>query len=341
MTSLEYWADRQENELNKISTKTEAEINAQLNKYYISAMKKIMAEFETVYNRYISAISSGDTPSISLLYRMDRYWQMQANLRNICEDLGNKEAKLLSKKFEEQWEETYQAAALPTELIYTIPSESNAKQMINSIWVADGKSFSDRIWKNTEDLVKTLNEDLTHIVVTGGSTVDLRKKLETMVREEVTKARSKANTLIRTETAHIQYESAKQRYIDNGIEEFIFLGREEHDIGCDCKKLDGKKFRFDDPEAPKLPRHPNCRCRIAPVPKNELLNRRMEEVRKEEQEKRAKRREALELKEQAQQLREQARALKKAGKTEEAKHLEAEARILEKKYKEIFAKLNS
>lgn len=336
----DYWAFRQERELNKISTKTEEEIAIQLNKYYERIVRQVIADFEAVYNKLMATITAGTKPTVADLYKLDRYWQMQANLRNLCEALGNKEVVLLSKAFEEQWEETYVAAALPPELGFSQISESNAKAMIQTVWLNDGKSFSDRIWQSTTDLAATLNEDFVHLVVSGRSDVDLRKKLMTMVNDDVGSSRSRVNTLIRTETAHIQFAAAEKRYKDSGVEEFIVLGREEHPLKCDCKKLDGTRWRFDDPNAPKFPRHPNCRCRIKPVPKDDILQKRMEEVRREEQEKRAIKREADELREQAKNLRAQASALKKQGKPEEAKQLEANARGLEKKYKELYAKLN-
>jgi SPP1 gp7 family putative phage head morphogenesis protein len=336
----DYWANRQENELNKISNKTEEEIAIQLNKYYERIVRQVIADFEAVYNKLMATITAGTKPTVADLYKLDRYWQMQANLRNLCEQLGNKEVVLLSKAFEEQWEETYLAASLPQELSFSQISESNAKAMIQAVWLNDGKTFSDRIWQSTTDLAATLNDDFVHLVVSGRSDTDLRKKLLTMVNDNVGSARSRVNTLIRTETAHIQFAAAEKRYKDSGVEEFIVLGREEHPLKCDCKKLDGTRWRFDDPNAPTFPRHPNCRCRIKPIPANDILQKRMEEVRREEQEKRAIKREADELREQAKRLRAQAATLKKQGKIEEAKQLEANARGLEKKYKELYAKLN-
>jgi SPP1 gp7 family putative phage head morphogenesis protein len=331
-----YWADRQERELNVISTKTEAEINAKLDKYYMSVMKQVIADFEAVYNSLLTQLANGEQPTVAKLYAMDKYWQMQARLRNLCENLGNKEVALLSKKFEDEWEDIYEASALPSDEAFTHVSESNAKAMIQSTWLADNKNFSTRVWNNIERLITTLDEELISVVVAGRSTNDLRNKL----MERFTVSRSQANTLIRTEVCHIQTAAAEKRYKDDGLEEYIYLGREEHELGCDCKKHNGKIFRFDDPRAPRPPLHPNCRCRIAPVPVSDILRRRAEEVFKEEQAKKQIKLEADALREQAKSLREQARALKKQDKLEEAKQLEAQARALEKRYKELYASIS-
>lgn len=344
MTSEQYWAERQENELNKISTKTESEINKQLDKYYSSVMRKVFEDFEATYNKLITTIGSGNPITVADLYKLDRYWKLQARLKQLCEQLGNKEVELLSKKFEEQWDEVYKKSALPSDEAFIVPSESNAKQMINSVWCADGKTWSQRVWGNVSLLQETLNEQLIHVVVTGRSTRDLRKLLQ----ERFDVSRSQANMLINTEVNHIQTASAAKRYEDAGLKQYMILGREEGSCirgkkggKVDCHKMDGKIFDYTDMKvgtnAP--PFHPNCRCRIKPVIDDEFLRKRSEEVRKQEQEKRAKKREADELREQAKQLRARAKVLKANGKAEEAKQLEAQARALEKRYKKIYAEL--
>ena len=330
-----YWADRQERELNVISYKTEAEINAKLDQYYMSVMKQVIADFEAVYNALLAQLADGEQPTVAKLYAMDKYWQMQGRLRELCEKLGNKEVALLSKQFEDEWEHIYKAAAIPSDESFTHISESNAEAMIRSTWLADNKNFSTRVWDNVGRLITTLDEELISVVVSGRSTNELRKKLI----DRFNVSRSQANTLIRTEVCHIQTAAAEKRYKDDGLEEYIFLGREEHDLGCDCKKNSGKTFRFDDPKAPRPPLHPNCRCRIAPVSVSDILRRRAEEVFKEEQKKKQIKIEADALREQAKDLRDKAKILKREGKTEEAKNLEAQARALEKRYKELYASI--
>jgi SPP1 gp7 family putative phage head morphogenesis protein len=335
-----YWTDRKERELNAITNKTQAEINAQLNKYYKSCMNQVIDDFIATYNKLIATVGAGNPPTVADLYKLDRYWQMQARLKEICQALGDKEVELLSKKFEAQWQAVYEHTALVSDEAYTQVSTSSAEQMAKSVWATDGKSFSDRIWSNTAELVTTLNEKLIHCVVTGRSEKDLRNDL----MERFGVSRSRANTLIRTETARIQTESAAQRYKDDGLEYYTIRGREEHDhcgSSTDCRKMDGKKFLYSEMVIGKNapPFHPNCRCRIVPVVNNDLLRRRQEEVALQEREKRAKQAEAKRLKEQADGLRAKARALKKEGRADEAKILEAEARALEKQYKELYASI--
>jgi SPP1 gp7 family putative phage head morphogenesis protein len=342
---MSYWANRQEEELNRITNKTEKEINKQLDKYYAKAMKQAIKDFEDTYNALMAQITAGEQVTVAKLYALDRYWQLQGSLRRLCEELGNKEIALLSKNFEKEWQEVYDAAALPSDDAFTFVSESNAEQAIKSTWLADGKTFSDRVWQSSEDLVASLNEDFVHLVITGGDTRNVTNRLEQMVADNVQNKRAKARTLVNTEINHIQTEAAAKRYKDSGLDEYMFLGRENHEreLKCACKELDGKVFSFAEKVVGKNcpPMHPNCRCRIKPIMKDDILRKAQEENRQKEQEKRAIKAEADELRKQAKQLRAEAKALKAEGKTQQANLMIREAVALEKRYRELYAKLNS
>lgn len=287
MNSAEYWAERQVRAQDRLQKKTEKEIQKQLNKYYVQCMKQVLADFEATYNKLLVTVKDGKEPTVADLYSLDKYWQMQIRLTQLCQELGNKEVALLSKKFMEQYEEAYLDASLPSSKEFTEVSTSQAEQMIKNNWAGDGKDFSQRIWNNTNALVQTLNEQLISCVTTGRSTADLRKKLI----ERFNVSRSAANRVIRTETCRIQTEAAAKRYEDDGIERYRIRGREEGKCGHkpDCHDMDGEIFYLSEKKVGVNcpPFHPNCRCRIMPVVSNELLRKRQEEIREKEKARRA------------------------------------------------------
>ena len=265
---MNYWARRLEEEQTAIADRTIEDIQKRLKKYYNIAARKVIEDFEKTYNKVLAAKEDDREPTPADLYKLDQYWQMQAQLKKELQALGDKEIKLLSKEFEDEWRDIYKTVHLPSDKAFSTISTANAKQMVNSPWLQDGKSFSQRVWNNTEKLVETLNDELMNCVITGKKPSELTKKLQ----ERFDVSYSQANTLVKTEVAHIQTQSAAQRYKDYGLERYEFLGRDEHDIGCACKKLDGKIFAFKDMRvgvnAP--PMHPNCRCAIAPVVDKEM-----------------------------------------------------------------------
>ena len=131
--------------------------------------------------------------------------------------------------------------------------------MINSIWCADGKSWSNRIWTNTDRLQQALNDSLIDCVLTGKKTTELKN----MLQEQFNVSYSRADSVVRTEMAHIQTQAAQKRYEDAGITE-VQVWADEDERRCDiCGKLHETKYLIN--EQMPIPAHPRCRCCIIPV----------------------------------------------------------------------------
>lgn len=257
--SKNYWARRQAAALEKLTDKSIAETEKQLEKYYFSSMKKILGQFESTYNKVLLSIAEGKEPTPADLYKLDSYWIMQGQLTQELQKLGNKQAELMSKKFMKQYLTIYDAIALEGLPSFSTVDEKMAKQLINSIWVADGKSWSQRIWDNTSRLAATLNEELVQCVITGKKTTELKEQLQKRFKVSY----DRADSLVRTEMAHLQTEAAKQRYKDYGITEVEVLSERDEKL-CDiCKPHDGERYPING-QMP-VPFHPNCRCTILPV----------------------------------------------------------------------------
>lgn len=263
---MNYWAKRMAKAQEKISSQSEKAIQKQLTKYYGSTMKKVIEEFEATYNKLLATVEEGREPTPADLYKLDKYWQLQAQAREELEKLGAKQIALLSKEFEANWFEIYYSIDIQGAKAFSTIDKAMVTQMINQVWVADGKNWSQRIWTNNSKLLETLNEGLIHIVASGKKTTDLKNLLQ----ERFNVSYSRANTLVRTELAHIQTVAAKQRYQDYGLTEYEILGNEDDTCGShspDCHKMDGKKFQYSEMaigvNAP--PFHPNCKCSIIPV----------------------------------------------------------------------------
>lgn len=262
-----YWAKRQQKAQAAIADKTIAQTEKQLGRYYADAMKKVIADFEATYDKVLAARKNEEQVTPADLYKLDRYWQMQSQLKRELQKLGEHEIALLSDAFEEEWHEVYEATALPSDAAFATVSTQGARAMVDNVWLNDGKSFSQRIWGNTEKLAATLNEELLHCIVTGKKTTELREKLQ----HRFAVSRNQANTLIRTEAAHIQIEASKQRYQDYGLDKYEFHADTDERTcthGSDsCKELDGRVFLLADmkPGVNAPPMHPNCRCAVLPV----------------------------------------------------------------------------
>lgn len=256
---MSYWADRMASAQTKISNKSIRAIDTQMRKYYAKTMKKVIGEFEATYNKLLATVEDGKEPTPADLYKLDKYWQMQAQARAELERLGARQVALLSREFERNWFEIYHSISLQGSPSFNTMDKKAVQQMINQIWCADGKSWSNRIWSNNEALLETLNEELVHIVASGKRNTELKQLLQ----ERFGVSYSRANALVRTEVAHIQTQAAKQRYEDYGIKQ-VQVWADPDERRCKvCGELHQKKFYVGD--ALPIPAHTNCRCCIVPV----------------------------------------------------------------------------
>lgn len=259
---MTYWSERIIDSQEKLTNQSIIKIQKQLRKYYKNCWKSVEADFEALFEAAQAKIAAGQTVTMNDIYKMDRYCQIQAKLKEQLKALGDKEIAAMDNNFEKQWKAIY-GAALPKDMMFNEISVAAAKSAINTTWCADGKHFSSRVWKKNEQLVNTLNEELVNCVVTGKKTSELKQNL----MERFNVSYSQADRIVRTESAHIQTQASQQRYKDAGITHYKFLGRHEHNANCDCGMLNGKIFSFDEAVVGvnMPPMHPNCRCAIAPV----------------------------------------------------------------------------
>lgn len=254
-----YWEERQAKTQARLTAKNIRETERQLKRYYKRSMEKIIGQFESTYNKVLLSIEDGKAPTPADLYKLDTYWKLQGQLRDELMKLGDKQAKLFSQQFMNEWQNIYDAIAIKDDLFFGEISRETAEQMINQIWCADGKNWSSRIWKNTDLLQQELNDNLIDCVLTGKKTTELKNILQ----ERFNVSYNRADSIVRTEMAHIQTQAAKQRYEDSGIRE-VEVWADEDERRCDvCGKLHEKRFPIG-AQMP-IPAHPRCRCCIVPV----------------------------------------------------------------------------
>lgn len=254
-----YWADRIARAQTAITSKNIKAVEKQLAKYYGTAAQNAIRQFEDVYNNILLAAEEGREPTPADLYKLDKYWQAQGALRQELQKLGEKQIALLTKHFEVNFFEIYYSYALEGGTTFSTIDTAGARQMINQIWVADGKTYSQRVWDNIGRLMETLNSELISCVVTGKKTTELKRQLQ----ERFNVSYRRADTLVRTEMVHIQTRAAEERYKSYGIEMVEVLVSIDDRTCEECAALDGQVFPIHD--APILPLHPNERCCLIPV----------------------------------------------------------------------------
>ena len=256
---MDYWHRRNIIAQRNVSQLNIEDIERKLAKYYIRTQKQVIGQFVETYNKILSSITGGKEPTAADLYKLDTYWQGQNQLKEMLKHLGNEETKLLSAMFIKQYQEIYENIAIPGAEAFNTLDLTMAAQVIESIWAADGKSWSDRIWDNTAQLAQTLEDELIHCVISGKKTTELKQLLQ----ERFNVSYRRADMLVRTEIAHITTTAAQKRYEDAGISE-VEIWADKDERRCEhCGKLHQKRFPING-KIP-IPAHPNCRCNVLPV----------------------------------------------------------------------------
>lgn len=256
---MSYWGDRMAKSLASKYNKNRRDIDKMIRKYYQNMSRQVIEDFEATYDKLLAGLQAGRQPSPADLYKLDKYWSMQTQLDKKLTRLGRRQIATLTRGFRSQFYDIYNVVKIDGLKTFSTIDDNAVNQMINQIWCADGKSWSQRIWTNLAQLKETLNEELIHTVVTGKKTSHLKQVLQ----DRFNVSYHRADALVRTELAHIQTQAAQQRYKDYGITEYEFYADPDERTCEVCGKLHGKRFPIS--SAPKVPQHVNCRCTILPV----------------------------------------------------------------------------
>ena len=125
-----------------------------------------------------------------------------------------------------------------------------------------GKSYSERIWTNSDLLAKQLSTKLASAIATGQSIDKTAKDF----RDRFGVSRYYAERLIRTETNHFYNQAASDSYKAMGIDKYKFIATLDSRTSEICAYMDGKIIEVDKGAVGVNipPLHPNCRSTIAP-----------------------------------------------------------------------------
>lgn len=259
MANHSYWQRRIESATNSLFNKSQSQIDKQLRKYYKSIAQQAISDYEAVYNKILAQQAAGKQITPADLYKLDTYWEKQAQLRQQLQKLGEKEISLLTKNFESTYFDTYHSISLKGMNIFNKLDNNIVNQVLNSVWCADGKTWSQRIWHNMSLLQETLDEGLIQCVAGGKSSSYLKKQL----MERFNVSYSNADAIARTELAHIQTQAAQQRYKDYGIKQMEVMAERDSRTCKICEAHDGEIYNVTD--TMPVPFHPRCRCCMLPV----------------------------------------------------------------------------
>jgi hypothetical protein len=89
---------------------------------------------------------------------------------------------------------------------------SALQQIKETVW--SGKSYSERIWNNTNELAVRVKDKITDLVAIGKLPEEVKKE----IKEEFNVSYRVADRLIRTEASHVFNTASMERYEEAGVD---------------------------------------------------------------------------------------------------------------------------
>jgi SPP1 gp7 family putative phage head morphogenesis protein len=126
--------------------------------------------------------------------------------------------------------------------------------------------------KQATDMSLSVRREIQNGLLTGRPLAEIAQRIMPL-QDDPSKpatwkqARARARTLVRTSNSAVQTNAALATYQSlNGLTtEYIYRATNDQRTSRICASLDGQRFRYKDPRAPKPPQHPNCRSDMIPV----------------------------------------------------------------------------
>lgn len=305
MRSAEYWAQRME-QLNEAQlAKGEAYIQ-NMKREYGKAMASIQKDINVFYQRFAKNndvdlatarqmlkagelkefkwsvedyIKAGRENAIdqrwmkelenaSIRVRMSRLESLQLQMRQQVELLTAKRQTGASSLLGDIYKDSYYQNIFELQKGVGIGA-SFAKlntQQIESVlatpWAPDGSNFSQRIWGDRSKLIHELQTTLTQGLIRGDSSDLMINRLS----ERMGVSRSRAETLILTESAYFSGASRRASYVELNVEKYRNVATLDKRTSDICRTMDGSIFLVSEAKAGLNCAPFHARCRTVDIP---------------------------------------------------------------------------
>lgn len=139
---------------------------------------------------------------------------------------------------------------------------SQIEKVISNPWCSDGKTFSDRLWQNKDELNTMLQTGFSQAMIRG----DGLDKVVQEVTKRMDVATSAAARLVMTESAFFATAGQRDCFDALDVKKYEFVATLDDRTSPECQAMDGKVFNMADMQpgvnAPPL----HCWCRSCIVP---------------------------------------------------------------------------
>lgn len=254
-----YWIARSLKQQDILYDKTLQESQQQLMKVYKEALNDVKDDITSLY---LKLIKTAEDIKINDLYRYNRFYNLHNKINRVLSSLGNEEKAILNKRLLAMYQGTIEiiASNLSTTIII---GDKRVEAVLNSVWCADGKHWSNRIWSNKAQLQQRIEKGLVDCVARGVPKDEIVKQLI----HDFEVGFSQADRIVRTELTYCQNQACADSYKVAGATKYKYLAADDSRTSEICSSLDGKIFNMKDMQVGVNcpPMHPHCRSTITAV----------------------------------------------------------------------------
>jgi SPP1 gp7 family putative phage head morphogenesis protein len=234
-------------------------------KVYKGSMENIQALIAKLFMQY--AVDGKLT--LAELNKYNRLVAIEQQIKEEIKNLGGIETKQFNSILTGVYQQAFYQTAFTLEagtqvgISFALLKPEFVKEAIAFNW--SGVPFSERIWGNSDTLVKALRTELTQGIIQGES-ID---KMARRIRKSFNTSVYNSQRLMRTESARVISSAQEKIYEESGVvQELIYTATLDSKTSDVCKSRDSKRWKIDDPKRPKIPAHPNCRSCWIPAVKD-------------------------------------------------------------------------
>lgn len=286
--SNKYWDDRAIRRLTDAEKHSDAYIK-RIQKMYDRANRNVQRDIESVYRNYSKAtgldvqslkelLTASETSKLweemkskgldkyvkgNYKARISRLEKIQAQIYAKAKEVYPEEQLQHTMCYEGVINNSYYKAIYDAQMgtgfdfAFSKIDENMMSSLLSEPW--SGKSYSQRIWGNTDILAESLAEIIGGALVSGQSI----EKTSRQIRERFNVAKYYADRLVRTETNHFNNEADALAYEEMDVDKYVFLATLDTRTSTICQDLDHEVFPLKERQVGVNypPMHPNCRSK--------------------------------------------------------------------------------
>lgn len=238
--------------------------------------KDELKEFKWTLAEYTQKAKSGawkkELENASARVHIKRLEALQLQVQNSIETLRNKENEMLEDYLIKNYEDTYYhslyeiSKGLNLKTSFATLDKNKINQVIGKPWLSDGKTFSDRIWQDKEQLINTLRTKITQSFITGSRLNEAVEDISKFVSDKIKNKEYVARRLLETESAAYASKAQIEAFKSIDVEKYEIVATLDLHTSEICQEMDGKVFNISDQEIGVTvpPFHSHCRTVIAP-----------------------------------------------------------------------------